>query len=52
VLLSWPAKHYEDWELEDLSDTTTEEVRPIRDEICRRVEQLLLRLEVPPLSIA
>jgi protein-tyrosine-phosphatase len=47
-----PGKHYEDWELEDPSDLSIEQVRPIRDEIGRRVDQLLQRLEVPPLSIA
>lgn len=45
-----PGKHWE--ELEDPSDKTIEEVRLIRDEIGRRVDQPLQRLEVPPLSIA
>lgn len=41
-----PGKHYEDWELEDPSGKTIEDVRPIRDEIGRRVDQLLQRLGV------
>ena len=42
-----PGKHYEDWELEDPSGLSVEEVRPIRDEIGRRVDELLHRLGVP-----
>lgn len=42
-----PGKHYEDWELDDPSGKTLAEVRPIRDEIRRRVEVLLSRLETP-----
>jgi len=41
-----PGKHYEDWELGDPAGRTVEEVRPIRDEIKRRVEQLLDHLGV------
>ena len=37
-------KHYEDWEIEDPAERSVEEVRLIRDEIERRVEQLLDRL--------
>jgi protein-tyrosine-phosphatase len=40
-----PGKHYEDWELDDPSNKTLAEIRPIRDEIGRRVKELLLRLE-------
>jgi arsenate reductase len=36
-----PGKHYEDWVLEDPSDKSLEVIRPIRDEIRRRVEILL-----------
>lgn len=39
-------KRYEDWELEDPSGKTVAEVRPIRDEIGRRVTGLLDRLLV------
>jgi arsenate reductase (thioredoxin) len=37
----FPGKRYEDWDLTDPSGLTLEEVRPIRDEIKRRVEVLL-----------
>lgn len=42
-----PGKHYEDWELDDPFGKSLEEVRPIRDEIGRRVDELLQRLGVP-----
>lgn len=41
-----PGKHYEDWELDDPTGKTLHEVRPIRDQIGRRVDQLLERLGV------
>jgi arsenate reductase len=37
----FPGKRYEDWELDDPAGQGIEAVRPIRDEIRRRVEQLL-----------
>ena len=37
----YPGKRYLDWELTDPADLTVEEVRPIRDEIDRRVRALL-----------
>jgi len=37
----YPGKRYEDWELTDPFGKGLEEVRPIRDEIDRRVRQLL-----------
>lgn len=37
----FPGKRYEDWDLDDPAGKTVEEVRPIRDEIRRRVEVLL-----------
>jgi protein-tyrosine-phosphatase len=37
----YPGKRYEDWELDDPAGKTVEDVRPIRDEIDRRVQQLL-----------
>ena len=43
----FPGKRYEDWELEDPAGQSVEAVRPIRDEIGRRVEQLLNTLDVP-----
>ncbi|MFZ0170614.1 MAG: arsenate reductase ArsC [Acidimicrobiales bacterium] len=41
-----PGKHYEDWELADPSGEDLEQVRPIRDDIGVRVDQLLQRLGV------
>ncbi len=40
-----PGKHYEDWELDDPSGKSLEQVRLIRDEIRRRVDGLLQRLQ-------
>src|SRR4029450_6258991 len=37
----FPGKRYEDWELEDPAGQDVEAVRPIRDEIERRVRALL-----------
>jgi len=42
----FPGKRYVDWELEDPQGKTVEEVRPIRDEIDRRVRALLAELGV------
>ena len=44
----YPGKRYEDWELDDPAGQPIEAVRPIRDEIRRRVEALLATLDVPP----
>lgn len=43
----YPGKRYEDWELDDPAGLDLEAVRPIRDEIRRRVEGLLASLQVP-----
>lgn len=40
----YPGKRYEDWALDDPTGKSVAEVRPIRDEIERRVEQLVRRL--------
>ena len=40
----YPGKRYEDWALFDPAGKTVEEVRPIRDEIDRRVRSLLSEL--------
>jgi protein-tyrosine-phosphatase len=40
----FPGKRYEDWELTDPAGLTLEQVRPIRDDIKRRVERLLADL--------
>ena len=41
----YPGKRYLDWELPDPAGKSLEEVRPIRDEIDRRVQALLAELE-------
>jgi arsenate reductase (thioredoxin) len=40
----FPGKRYEDWELTDPSGLTLEQVRPIRDDIKGRVQELLAEL--------
>jgi len=42
----FPNKRYVDWELADPHDASLEEVRMVRDEIGRRVEQLLVEMEL------
>jgi arsenate reductase len=44
----YPGKRYLDWELDDPAGKAVEEVRPIRDEIERRVRGLLAELGVEP----
>ncbi|MCU1538310.1 MAG: Protein-tyrosine phosphatase, low molecular weight [Humibacillus sp.] len=44
----FPGKRYEDWELDDPAGQGLESVRPIRDEIKRRVIALLESLGVTP----
>jgi arsenate reductase len=41
----YPGKRYEDWKLDDPAGQGIEAVRPIRDEIRRRVEELIGSLE-------
>lgn len=43
----FPGKRYIDWELEDPSDKSVEEVRPIRDDLEQRVRGLMEELGVP-----
>jgi arsenate reductase (thioredoxin) len=43
----FPGTRYENWDLDDPAGKTVEQVRPIRDEIERRVRHLLNQLEVP-----
>jgi arsenate reductase len=45
----YPGKRYEDWVLEDPAGKGVDAVRPIRDEIRRRVENLISELQ-PVLS--
>jgi arsenate reductase (thioredoxin) len=42
-----PGRRYMDWVLDDPAGLGVEEVRPVRDEIERRVRRLLAELEVP-----
>lgn len=44
----YPAKRYEDWELDDPAGKDIKAVRSIRDEIRARVLQLLADLQVAP----
>jgi protein-tyrosine-phosphatase len=46
----FPGKRYLDWTLDDPAGKNVEDVRPIRDEIERRVRQLLNDLGVPTLT--
>ncbi len=43
----YPGKRYLDWDLEDPADKPVEEVRPIVEEIDRRVRALLAELTAP-----
>jgi arsenate reductase len=44
----FPGKRYLDWDLPDPAGQDVEVVRPIRDEIERRVRGLLTELDIPP----
>ena len=46
----FPGKRYEDWKLDDPAGQGVDAVRPIRDEIRRRVETLLRELGVVPVA--
>ena len=43
----FPGTRYEDWTLDDPAGMSVADVRPVRDEIERRVRALLARLNVP-----
>ncbi len=43
----YPGKRYEDWQLDDPAGRGVEAVRPIRDEIDRRIRQLVASLDLP-----
>jgi len=43
----FPGKRYEDWELDDPAGQDLAHVRPIRDDIRRRIETLIAELELP-----
>ena len=40
----FPGKRYEDWKLEDPAGQGADAVRPIRDEIRRRIQELISEL--------
>ena len=42
----YPGKRYQDWEIPDPAGKGIDEVRPIRDEIARRVRALLAELQL------
>jgi protein-tyrosine-phosphatase len=42
----FPGKRYEDWQLDDPAGRDVADVRPIRDDIRRRVEALMASLEI------
>ena len=44
----FPGKRYEEWVLSDPAGWSAEEVRPVRDEIERRVLNLLDELSITP----
>ncbi len=44
----YPGKRYEDWVLEDPAGKDVDAVRPVRDEIRRRIETLLAELVSDP----
>jgi arsenate reductase (thioredoxin) len=46
----YPGKRYLDWELDDPAGRPVEQVRPIRDELERRVRALLTELGVEPVA--
>ena len=46
----YPGKRYEDWVLSDPAGKGVDEVRPTRDEIGRRVGELLASLAVTPVA--
>ena len=46
----FPGKRYEDWVLDDPFGKSVEAVRPVRDEIERRVRDLLASLDVVPVA--
>ena len=48
----FPGTRYVDWEIEDPAGRPVVEVRPIRDEIGRRVQALMAELGVAPVSVS
>lgn len=48
----YPGKRYEDWKLDDPAGQGIDAVRPIRDEIRGRIEELLVSLGIEPATLA
>jgi arsenate reductase len=48
----YPGKRYVDWEIDDPEGKSVEEIRPIRDEIGRRVRELMAEMGIAPLTDA
>jgi len=48
----YPGKRYENWDLPDPAGRSIDEVRPIRDEIDRRVRDLLTELMVARVDVS
>ena len=46
----YPGKRYEDWEVDDPAEKSLDEVRAIRDDIDRRVSELLATLTAEPVE--
>jgi arsenate reductase (thioredoxin) len=46
----FPGVRYVDWDLDDPAGLPIEEVRPIRDEIERRVRALMAELDIPEIT--
>ena len=46
----YPGRRYVDWELDDPAGKDLEEIRPIRDEIGRRVRGLMAEMGVEPVA--
>jgi arsenate reductase (thioredoxin) len=46
----FPGKRYEDWTFDDPAGKTVDEIRPIRNEVERRVRQLLHELSIPAVT--
>jgi len=44
----YPGKRYLDWELDDPAGKSLDEIRPIRDEIDRRIRQLITQFPSEP----
>ncbi len=47
----YPGKRYEDWKLDDPAGQGIDAVRPIRDDIRARIEELLRSLGIEPAAI-